>query len=356
VVLTIILIGLTLVAVGIVWVVISNILEESIEEIDVSSLKFDLEIEKALIEEGNMTITIKRLSGAGDIENKILIVLSSDEASQEYTTEEGLKEVQTKTFSFPLEIIDIDKIEVYPVIIKNGEEKIKTAASDTFSFVDTSLVAYYPFDEDTKDKSGNGHNGEVYGDASLVTGKIGQAYDFDGSGDYILIPYSDDFDVSDENEITIAGWVYFNNIRTGGDIIGTQKGCWEQNSYRINEYTHSSYLRFSLGGEESETCSDSPEGYYKQDYINSPAIQKDKWHFFATTAGSEELCIYLDDQKLCNQRDFEKVPTIAKFNRDLIIGAVYDYAYYFNGTIDELRIYNRALSEFEIQSMYNQTK
>jgi len=56
--------------------------------------------------------------------------------------------------------------------------------------LDDGLVAYYPFDGDATDSSGNGHDGTVYG-ATLVVDRNGQAngaYSFDGQNDYIKIP------------------------------------------------------------------------------------------------------------------------------------------------------------------------
>ena len=54
--------------------------------------------------------------------------------------------------------------------------------------VDSSLVAYYPFNGNANDVSGNGRNATVYGDSALTTGKdnsSNSAYYFDGNGDYL---------------------------------------------------------------------------------------------------------------------------------------------------------------------------
>ena len=54
--------------------------------------------------------------------------------------------------------------------------------------LDEGLVAYYPFNGNAQDESGNGNHGTEYGDVSYIEGKFGQAAHFDGDADAIYIP------------------------------------------------------------------------------------------------------------------------------------------------------------------------
>jgi hypothetical protein len=77
------------------------------------------------------------------------------------------------------------------------------------SYVPTNgLVAYYPFNGNANDQSGNGNNGVVHG-ANLTndrTGTNNQAYSFNGRNNYISIPFSNSIAV--QNEITVSVWLY----------------------------------------------------------------------------------------------------------------------------------------------------
>jgi hypothetical protein len=80
--------------------------------------------------------------------------------------------------------------------------------SMSFAATTQGLVAYYPFNGNANDESGNGNQGTVYG-ASLTPDKDGQtnsAYSFDGVNDYIHIPYNQNFDIN-PNGFTVAHWI-----------------------------------------------------------------------------------------------------------------------------------------------------
>ena len=78
---------------------------------------------------------------------------------------------------------------------------------DAYSNLDTGLVAYYPFNGDADDESGNGNNGTIYG-ATLATDRFGNpnsAMLFNGVDDFIEIPYSEELEIGEN--LTITGWV-----------------------------------------------------------------------------------------------------------------------------------------------------
>ena len=79
------------------------------------------------------------------------------------------------------------------------------------------LVAYYPFNGNANDESGNGNDGEVNG-ATLVKdrfGNSGKAYSFDGVDDNIEVPETEGFE---SNAHTISGWIYATSFRS--EIFG----------------------------------------------------------------------------------------------------------------------------------------
>lgn len=76
------------------------------------------------------------------------------------------------------------------------------------------LVAYYPFNGDAKDYSGNGNDGTING-ATLVGGVVGQAYSFDGVNDYISFPSSVSSALHGGSEATIEFWCKKNAVQYG---------------------------------------------------------------------------------------------------------------------------------------------
>src|SRR3990167_996949 len=77
------------------------------------------------------------------------------------------------------------------------------------------LVAYYPFNGNTNDESGNGNNGTLYG-PTLTTDRFGnpnKAYSFNGTSDYIRVSDSQSLDIGDS--LTITAWGYIPAISSG---------------------------------------------------------------------------------------------------------------------------------------------
>jgi len=75
-----------------------------------------------------------------------------------------------------------------------------------FTFADYSngLVGYWPMDTNANDYSNNINNGTIFS-ATPITGKVGNAYDFNGSTSYINIPNSSTVDIT--GNLTIQAWV-----------------------------------------------------------------------------------------------------------------------------------------------------
>jgi hypothetical protein len=81
------------------------------------------------------------------------------------------------------------------------------------------LVAYYPFNGNANDESGNGNNG-INNGATLTTdrfGNINKAYNFNGSSNYISVPFSSTIGV--QQKISVSFWVYFNGGSCGPRIM-----------------------------------------------------------------------------------------------------------------------------------------
>lgn len=231
-----------------------------------------------------------------------------------------------------------------------------TAVAD----LNEGLIAYYPFDGDTKDATENGNHGEANGGLSYVAGKIKQAARFDGVDDYIEItPQSD---VSQIGDFTIVAWVYLEGWKSHTD-----------RQYIFDGHSHSStatggFLRpgFSLiydqidDREEIHNAIKSDGGTTEQ---NTPVSISGLWHQLLYMRKGAEDFTYVDGQLLSATYSRQLAgDSPLNMAHNWFIGTFsgnnphYESSisnYSFLGLIDELRIYNRALTEAEIEESYN---
>ncbi|MEK6860049.1 MAG: LamG domain-containing protein [Nanoarchaeota archaeon] len=194
------------------------------------------------------------------------------------------------------------------------------------------LVAYYPFDGSANDTSGNGNNGTNYG-AVLSTGKIGQGYNFSGD-DYIEIPNNP---MLNSNTGTWALWIKLNQISSGNgyEIIGKHDSADSANGIGIREWQ--GLIRASIK-------SSSPQGV---DFEDSPSINDGNWHHIAVSFTSNSDSYFYVDGDLINTKIS---PDFIFSSQPLRIGKSVDTWWQgFNGSIDEVKIWNYALSEEDIK-------
>ena len=216
-----------------------------------------------------------------------------------------------------------------------------------YAGINDGLVAYYPFNGNANDESGNGHNGTVNG-ATLTTdvnGKPNSAFYFDS--DWIAIPNNPDFIMS---SFSIAAWVKWTGgpMDYGNAIVGNYSGDGspQQQHYGLRMYSTSPGNGFFYYDDASEF-----------DYVQSNLTFNDGgWHFVVgvLSAGASAK-IYIDG--VLDGIDTSSIPTKIIPAEDLYIGSeiqsVQGDGYPWRGSIDEVRLYNRALSADEIQELYS---
>ncbi len=207
------------------------------------------------------------------------------------------------------------------------------------------LVAYYPFNGNANDESGNGNNGTVYG-ATLTMDRFGNAnnaYIFDGINDYILVPDNNSLDLS--IGLTITAWIYSSDTSGPRVIISKWNDNTWEHSYLFKDHNSSDKLRISL----------SKGNFYDlADIEGSTSITVGKWMCVAVTYDFNTITLYVNGIEDVSSK---RTGTIANSVTNMLIGAVYTgggIKEYFSGILDDIRIYNRALSVSEIQALYNE--
>jgi len=117
IVVTLIIILLSLVAVGVVWVVVRNLVVGGSKEVQLGKFTIDLSVKKAFEQQGNITVNVKRNVGAGEL-SKIKFVISDGTTSEVVTQDASLTELEEKSFFIhPTKLIatQIETVSVAPV-------------------------------------------------------------------------------------------------------------------------------------------------------------------------------------------------------------------------------------------------
>ena len=208
------------------------------------------------------------------------------------------------------------------------------------------IIAYYAFSGNANDSSGNGYDGTISGDPQLTTDRFGNsnsAYSFDGDGD----------------------WIYF-----GTDTLPTNNGGNISDAFTISvwakSFSNSTMDLFAYGGMVS--CGGGRYGAIVRlgsniqfnscnNGFNTSASGKNSdgnWHQYVFTwNGSNSRKVYIDGS-LVSSNSTSNVFRIQ--NTGLVIGRGFmDWALgtTFNGSADEMRLWNTELSSSEVQTLYD---
>jgi hypothetical protein len=225
--------------------------------------------------------------------------------------------------------------------------------------ISKGLIAYYPFNGDATDNSGNGHNGQVSG-AILTTdrnGKNNSAYLFKNNPDNITIPT-----ITQNNilEYTVSGWFQKNSNSNNyeGTLFSGSNPCNGPGGLRL----HVGSDNYVAWGAEFQYCSSVWQ------YSSNKNFADDKWHHFVAVLtansgiiSSSELVLYVDNALQPTSPKYwgDQNNVTAPINSQGIATTLGNTIYlndYFQGKIDEIRIHNRAISSKEVEYLYKLRK
>jgi hypothetical protein len=221
----------------------------------------------------------------------------------------------------------------------------------------SDMVGAWYFEGDAKDRTANGNDGIVLNDSFLVDGKVGQGYEFDGVNDFINISHSASLNIT--GPLTISFWMKAKTL-VGDDAFFVSKS---NNSHKMFGAPRSKvyeigilngWFYFAIGNGQ----------WAPMIRENASRIIDGGWHHITATwngsAGAGSMLMYFDGAEV--DEDFETAPpapfaNIQGIHSSLAIGGYRDIAVDnadFNGTMDEVIIWNRSLSASEIQAVYKE--
>ncbi|KKU90523.1 MAG: hypothetical protein UY22_C0054G0004, partial [Candidatus Amesbacteria bacterium GW2011_GWC1_48_10] len=225
------------------------------------------------------------------------------------------------------------------------------------SFLSNGLVGYWKMDENENtgtssgDSSGNGNDLTLEGGPVWTPGKFGSSLDFNGDAQCATDDVTSGAGAT--SDVTVSAWVYRDSTSTADYIVelnGTDETEAENMNYRL--FINSSAIlrlewEYSTGVNElisSTTALTNTSGTW----VHVAASR---------SVSTNEIIFYENGQKLGSTVSYTNDPTGGTTDQRLYIGSdgptCNSSTDTFDGKIDDVRIYNRALSPAEVSSLYN---
>ncbi len=209
----------------------------------------------------------------------------------------------------------------------------------------SGLAAHYKLDETSgttaADSSGNNNTGTVSGNPQWATpraGESGKALVMDGTGDYITAPNTAANNISG-TALTLSAWVATHRFDSGS-IVGKP---W--NAASIAEPIWQYGLEYNSGYGIEFHLGDTTSTRHTLNYLHLP---EDGWEHWAATYDGQFMKLYINGILIKSQAE---TGSIQARGNTLRIGANGNLTNNFEGGVDDIRIYNRALSQNEIEGL-----
>ncbi len=230
------------------------------------------------------------------------------------------------------------------------EDTIEMEEPDTTKTCDVSLVAHYPFDNNANDMSKYCNHGYVKNVVSSEDRHLNpnSAYYFNGENSYIAIPSSPSLNPT--NQLTITAWLKVEDYPNRYTPIlhkgGTYKPGFVNREYIIYVEDNGNIFIESSGD-------DMPHRY-----AATAVPGTNEWFMYSAVVDriNHKMKVFINGEFISEKED--DYSTFTNNNDSLKIGTWDEtnssYASFFKGYIDEIRIYNRSLTNEEISELYGQ--
>ena len=192
------------------------------------------------------------------------------------------------------------------------------------------------------DSSGNKNDGKIHG-AKRVNGKFGTALEFDGTDDWVEVPHSDS--VAFEKGVSFTITVHFKGTKVGGSLVGK--------NYEDTTQAKPWYLLWNGGADNKVSLYLRTNADQNSRVNGNTDLGDDEWHFVAgrADATSKKVSIWIDgkmeaEEPMVTDDGYGTSDGVLHFGRH--------FDRYAAGIIDEVGLFNVALSEDEMNVIMNQ--
>ena len=235
----------------------------------------------------------------------------------------------------------LDDVRVYARALTDTD--VLALFSYGVSDTTTGLVGHWTFDDGSgttaADTSGNGNDGTLVNTPTWTTGRIGGALDFDyTSSQYVDMGLPAELQLT--NTGSVSAWVRYNDQSVSGSwtyIAGATNASTDRNGYALVVWP----------ANRPSIAVDSATAHNQ---FSAPLTYDDgSWHLVTGTWDGSDVILYIDGLEVGSTAQTLNANVIYNINvgRDSA-----NTNAYFNGTIDDVRIYNRALSAADVAALY----
>jgi len=203
--------------------------------------------------------------------------------------------------------------------------------------VSAELVAHWRLDETSgttaHDSSGYGNDGALNGNPQWEAGMIGGALHFDGSSDYVQIPFSESLRVHNQGDVTSTAWFKFDAVGIGRQLI-LQQATLNGTGRSWLQINPNNVFTTWLGGAQ---------------IFSGVTMQADEWYHGAVVVteggGVDSIQLYVNGEPAGDPVQ----GGMGNCEGDFYIGRHRNIQWFIDGLIDDLRIYSEGLTQEEIQ-------
>jgi hypothetical protein len=262
---------------------------------------------------------------AGDDATWLTVTPASGSAPQTLTVSASLSGLAAGTYT--------GNVTVTAAGVQGSPKSIPVTL--TVAAAPSGLVGAYGFEEaagtTATDSSGLGNTGVINGPARVTTGKFGRALTFDGVNDLVTIPDSASLDIT---RMTLEAWVRPTVLGTAwrSVLLKEQPGDFVYALYATTNASRPSGYVF-IGGEKEAR--------------GTAALTVNTWTHLATTYDGANLRLYVNGTLV---KTTAQTGNIATSSGALQLGGNTIWGEWYAGTLDDVRVYNKALTAAEIQA------
>ncbi len=203
------------------------------------------------------------------------------------------------------------------------------------------IVSWWPGDEQGFD-NGGGNNATLQG-VSISNGKVGTAFDFDYSFDRIM---AGSIGIKDLQQLTIETWVYHKSSRNSIEYYVALSN--RSDTVGLEEYKYKAILRHDGESNPGQLHFYMTIDGVEQSIRVNDVLQSGTWFHIAGTYDGNKMVLYLDGIEVGNL----EVSGFVGEGLEVLLGREYFATQTLDGLLDEVTIYDRALTAEEVASIY----
>jgi Concanavalin A-like lectin/glucanases superfamily/Cadherin domain len=332
----------------------------------------------------NQTFTIDENSEAGTLAGQVLgpvQTLKYSIVSGNTNNAFDISEADGKITVHNADAIDYETTPKFTLVIQGKDENNETGHANitinlnNLDMPTAGLLLYMPFDGNVNDLSLYNNNGIDYTSHNYVAGKKSQALDFNGTSDFIRLTYS----INSQNGLSFSFWVYTrgaNGSENNGSIISkyskiNNTRCFMVYSFGSGTVRNDNRLSaaFYSDGSTSTYYHDMTKSYLEPAELlvypdpalwtitNPTRLVSGEWTHCVVNVTPTSIETWING-KFCTRKTREYSSYFNSNAEPVLIGNNYDCGdgtnNHFNGILDELRVYNRGLTNKEITTLYKE--